>query len=253
MRSPAQDSSVRGPTPRSRVARSPSLVLWVLVIGVAATGCVKHIKPYKPKTREYTLPVAQPDGPGPSVTGSLFSANGPGSRWTTDARAQAANDLVVITIDERATAQRDTALETSREDSHSAALTEFLGIVAEIQDSHPGFDAQQALNLVSKSEFKGEGKTSRNDRLTATVPAMVRQVLPNGNLFVEGHRVVLVNSEEHHFYISGVIRPEDIDGDGRVSSARMADAQIEFTGRGTLTAASEKGWFSSLLDYVWPL
>ena len=43
---------------------------------------------------------------------------------------------------------------------------------------------------------------------------MVRRVLPNGNLFIEGHRVVLVNHEEHHFYISGVIRPEDIDGNG---------------------------------------
>ena len=75
---------------------------------------------------------------------------------------------------------------------------------------------------------------------------MVRQVLPNGALFIEGHRVVLVNEEEHHFYIGGVIRPEDIDGH-QVQSSRIADAQIEFTGRGSLSATTSKGWLSSIL------
>jgi flagellar L-ring protein precursor FlgH len=71
-------------------------------------------------------------------------------------------------------------------------------------------------------------------------------------MFVEGHRVVLVNSEEHHFYISGVIRPEDIDGTGSVPSSRMADAQIEFVGRGNLTTGSSQGWLSRALDAIWP-
>jgi flagellar L-ring protein precursor FlgH len=81
---------------------------------------------------------------------------------------------------------------------------------------------------------------------------MVRQVLPNGSMFVEGHRVVLVNNEEHHFYISGVIRPEDIDGTGMVPSSKMADAQIEFVGRGDLTSGTSKGWLSRALDFIWP-
>ena len=81
---------------------------------------------------------------------------------------------------------------------------------------------------------------------------MVRKVYPNRSMFVEGHRVVLVNNEEHHFYISGVIRPEDIDGTGIVSSSKMADAQIEFVGRGELTSGTNKGWFSRALDFIWP-
>ena len=63
--------------------------------------------------------------------------------------------------------------------------------------------------------------------------------------------MVLVNSEEHHFYISGVIRPEDIDGQGKVRSSRMADAQIEFTGRGDMTAGSTKGGLLECLT-MWP-
>ena len=138
------------------------------------------------------------------------------------------------------------------EDTQSAQLTEILGFITEIQDKHPNFNGAQALEVAMKSNFKGAGRTTRNDRLRATVPAMVRRVLPNGDLFIEGHRVVLVNDEEHHFYISGVIRPDDIDGQGQVLSSRMADAQIEFTGRGDLTRGASKGWLSSILDVVWP-
>jgi flagellar L-ring protein precursor FlgH len=61
-----------------------------------------------------------------------------------------------------------------------------------------------------------------------------------------------VNNEENHFYISGVIRRIDIDQDNTVLSSRIADAQIEFTGRGNLTRGSEKGWFSNALDFIWP-
>ncbi|MFZ4532964.1 MAG: flagellar basal body L-ring protein FlgH, partial [Alsobacter sp.] len=60
------------------------------------------------------------------------------------------------------------------------------------------------------------------------MPAIVRKILPNGNLFIEDHRVVLVNAEEQHFYISGVVRPIDIDQYNSVKSAMIADAEIEF-------------------------
>ena len=68
--------------------------------------------------------------------------------------------------------------------------------------------------------------------------AIVRQVLPNGNLFIEGHRQILINQESQHFYISGVIRPWDIRDDNTVDSSRMADAQIEFNGQGVISEIS---------------
>jgi len=232
----------------SRLALQICAVLFCLL----ASGCVAHIQPYKPKRRTYNLPVPHAAYDGARATGSLFDPSGPGIRLTTDARAQAVNDLVVIVIDENATAQRDMNSESSRQSESSANLERFLGLIAKLQKEYKDFDGLNALKLTHESSFKGQGKTSRSDRLQATVPAMVRQVLPNGNLFVEGHRVVLVNREEHHFYISGVIRPEDIDGTGQVRSSRMADAQIEFTGRGDMTSGASKGWFSRMLDYVWP-
>jgi flagellar L-ring protein FlgH len=84
------------------------------------------------------------------------------------------------------------------------------------------------------------------------VPALVRKVLPNGNLFVEGHRVVLVNNEEQHFYISGVVRPIDIDQENSVKSSMIADAEIEFVGSGDLTDNQKQGWLSRYFGWIWP-
>ncbi len=219
---------------------------------IFTVGCVSHIKPYTPKKRTYQLPVAHAAYDAARVSGSLFDPTGPGIRLTTDARAQGVNDVVVVLIDENARAQRNMNSESARQNSSSTAVESFLGMVAKLQKEYPDFNGATAMQFAQESAYKGQGKTSRTERLQATVPAMVRQVLPNGNLFIEGHRVVLVNKEEHHFYISGVIRPEDIDGNGQVRSSRMADAQIEFTGRGEMTSGASKGWFSSILDYVWP-
>jgi flagellar L-ring protein FlgH len=222
-----------------------------ILLGAWLTGCVSHIKPYKPKRRIYELPVEQPAARAQS-SGSIYDSNSIASRLMTDPRAQRINDLVIIQIDEKASAQRDTSTEVGRDDSYNSQITSFLGLLKTLEKDNPNFDGSAAINFLHQSSFKGEGTTTRNDRFEATVPAMVRKVLPNGSMFVEGHRVVLVNNEEHHFYISGVIRPEDIDGTGVVPSSKMADAQIEFVGRGDLTSGTSKGWFSRALDVIWP-
>jgi flagellar L-ring protein precursor FlgH len=80
----------------------------------------------------------------------------------------------------------------------------------------------------------------------------VRKVLPNGDLYAEGTKVVMVGAEEHHVYISGVIRPQDIALDGTVSSGRVADAEIEFTGRGDINDTQRPGWLSRLFKKLWP-
>ena len=226
-------------------------VLALLVLS-SAMGCVRHVKPYKQKKRKYDLPVPHAAYDAANSSGSLFDPRGIGSRLVSDARAQTVNDVVIVVIDEQATARRDASTQAIRTDERSAQLTSFLGLIAKLEKEYPDFDGATAMALTSQSNFAGSGQTSRSDQLEATVPSMVRKVLPNGTLFIEGHRVVLVNEEEHHFYISGVIRPEDIDGLGQVQSSRIADAQIEFTGRGALTASASKGWFSSFLDVIWP-
>jgi flagellar L-ring protein precursor FlgH len=226
-----------------------AFVVTTLALAVAGSGCAaSHIASYKPKRRDYNLDTANTKEDEPQSEGSLWHPGRPASMLFTDARALRANDLVVIKIEEVADAHRSADTDLTRESSSSAQVTAFLGLLNKLK----GLDPNLNIGGNSKSDFKGEGTTARTEYLTATVPAVVRKVLPNGNLFVEGHRVVLVNNEEQHFYISGVVRPIDIDQENSVKSSMVADAEIEFVGRGVLTDNLHQGFLSRYLGWLWP-
>jgi flagellar L-ring protein precursor FlgH len=205
---------------------------------------------YEPRRRHYELPVEVEGEEQQGTPGSLYRDGHPGTLLFTDARALRVNDLVVVKIEEVADAQRSTDTDLSRTSETRAAIAEFLGAVAAAQGQVRELDPK--IEASYGSTFRGEGSTGRTERLVATVPAMVRKVLPNGNLFIEGHRVVLVNDEEQHFYISGVVRPIDIDQENSVKSSMVADAEIEFTGRGVLSDNQQQGWLQRALGWLWP-
>jgi flagellar L-ring protein FlgH len=225
---------------------------WLLVALLwGAVGCgPAHIGEYTPKHREYKLPTEAKGEDEPSSPGSLWRDGRPASMLFTDARALRANDLVVINIEEVANASRSADTNLGRSSSSAAKIDAFLGLLKKLKvsSSDSGFN----IGGSSTSALTSTGSSDRSESLTATVPAVVMKVLPNGNLFVEGHRAILVNSEEHHFYISGVVRPIDIDQLNSIKSSVVADAQIEFVGRGDLTDNQKQGWLSRHLGWLWP-
>jgi flagellar L-ring protein FlgH len=230
-----------------------AFTLLLLTLGLAATSCAaSHIAAYKPKRRDYAPDVFAAKADEPVSEGSLWNPGRPASMLFTDARALRVNDLVVIKVEEVADARRSADTDLTRESTSSAQITAFLGLLNKLKKVNGDLDPNLNIGGTSKSDFKGEGKTARTEYLTATVPAMVRKVLPNGNLFVEGHRVILVNNEEQHFYISGVVRPIDIDQENSVKSSMVADAEIEFVGRGVLTDNQRQGFLSRYLGWIWP-
>jgi len=222
-----------------------------LLLVFAVSGCaVSHIDTYEPKRRDYISPVDLNQATGEVRNGSLYNPNGTLSRLFADPRAMRLGDIVTIRVSEQADAKRAASTELSRDSSTSIGIDALFGLLKLAGDVLPTGDQ---LGVDSGTGFTGKGSTSRSENLQATVPAIVRRVLPNGNLFVEGHRVVLVNSEEHHFYVSGVIRPLDIEGDNSVSSAKVADAEVEFTGRGVVSEKLNPGWLQRGLDFLRPL
>jgi flagellar L-ring protein precursor FlgH len=149
-----------------------------------------------------------------------------------------------------ADARRSAETNLKRESDIQLALQAFLRVAGNYTRATPQLDGEASAK--SGLDFGADGRTARTERLTATVPAIVRKVLPNGNLFIEGHRVVLVNSEEQHFYISGVVRPIDIAQDNSVRSSYVADAEIEFTGRGVLSDNQKPGLLTRFFNWIWP-
>lgn len=223
---------------------------WMLLTMVSLIGCAQqHIREYTPKQRKYESPVDLSVTEQPTTNGSLFSTTHNGNYLFADQRARLAGDILTINVVEDANAERAARTDLSRDSGVDMSISSFLGLIKLLGDNVLD---DKLLDGRTKSDFLGRGDTSRSDHMRATVPAMVKKVLPNGNLFIEGHRVILVNEEEHHFYVSGVIRPVDILDDNSIDSARIADAEIEFTGRGVITDKQSPGWLTRAIDVVTP-
>ena len=227
----------------------PTRLLVVLLLGLFGCG-PPHIAPFTPRERAYSQGKYAQTSAKPAV-GSLFSEAGGG--YLEDTRAVRVGDVVVVVISETADAQGTAATTLGKNSTAQVGMSGLFGLTAALAKAHPNIDPNNLLNYASQSAFTGTGNTARNGQLTANIAVRVTRELPNGDLFLEGTKVVLINYEEYHLYISGVVRPADIAQDNTITSARIADAQLEFTGRGDLADQNRKGWLGRALDVVNPL
>ncbi|HEX5656808.1 MAG TPA: flagellar basal body L-ring protein FlgH [Polyangiales bacterium] len=186
----------------------------------------------------------------PVTSGSLWPENGRG--LFADFRAYRVGDLVTIRIDESSEAAGDSSTNLDRKSSESLGIPNFLGLTTAAAKAYPNLDPKALIEWMGQSNFKGQGGTTRDTHVMGSIAVRVKKVLPNGDLFVEGTKVLLINDEEVHIYVSGSIRAEDIDSSNAVDSSRIADAQIEFSGRGVLTENQQQGWFTKLFAKLRP-
>ncbi|HUJ26261.1 MAG TPA: flagellar basal body L-ring protein FlgH [Myxococcales bacterium] len=221
----------------------------LLLLCSACAGTTRHVQPYQEKHRTYQAPPEPAATAGKTAPGSLWREGRSSSMLFTDARALHENDLVVIRVEEIADARRNSNTDLTRTSKQDLQINAFL---KRVSNNPLNLGINPGLSTSTDTAFNGDGQSARTEHLVATVPAIVKSVLPNGNLFVEGHRVVLVNDEEQHFYISGLVRPIDIEQDNSVKSSMVADAEIEFTGQGDLSDNQHQGWFSRHLGFLWP-
>jgi flagellar L-ring protein FlgH len=228
---------------------------WFWVAALAANvhlACApKHIAPFSPRDRAYDVgSYAQDDEQARPSTGSVYSEAVAG--YLEDTRAVRVGDIVHVSIEEHADAKGGASTDLNHESSREDSLSGLLGLLPALQRAAPDLDPSQLLSFLSKSQFSGDGQTSRAGNLKGSIAVRVKKELPNGDLYIEGTKVVMINNEEYHLYISGVIRPSDIEMDNSVLSTRVADAEVEFTGRGDIATTVSRGWFSSFLDWINP-
>lgn len=228
------------------------LLIFALATQLLACSSTRHVKTYEPKQRDYKFPVEAEDVEQQSTEGSLWAHANDANYMYTDRRAIRPGDILTVNIEEFATAQRATGTTTSRETSMNADISAFIGLMAKLRELDPDINPSELISAGSSLGFNHSGETERSEKLMATVPVIVKKALPNGNVFVEGHRVILVNEEEHHFYISGVARPYDVDEANSISSTLLADAEIEFTGRGVLSDGQKPGVLARFWGWIWP-
>lgn len=222
----------------------------VACVLVGLVGCVTtHIKPYERKTREYDAGeyASQTSG---RTTGSLWSDAS--ASMFEDLRARRIGDIITVRIAEEANATRDASTSTASDSSQAYGVSSFFGALGKIAAAHPDLDPAELFGATGSASFDGSGTTARSGKLNATLPTRIKRTMPNGDFYIEGTKVVLINEEESILYLSGVIRPIDISPDNSISSLRVADVELEYTGRGVIADKQSPGWFSRVMDWAWP-
>jgi flagellar L-ring protein precursor FlgH len=116
----------------------------------------------------------------------------------------------------------------------------------------PNVDPAAAINTTSGINDKGVGAVNRSETIKTQVAAVVTQVLPNGNLVIEGRQEVRVNFEVRDLIVQGVVRPEDINNDNTIPSAKIAEARIAYGGRGQITDVQQPRYGQQVLDAILP-
>lgn len=169
-----------------------------------------------------------------------------------DQRASQIGDLVTVLVRITDSAAISNETERSRSGSESAAATGAIGNALNrvILPSESSADA--LINLNGSGSHSGEGSVNRSEELITTIAAVVTQVLPNGNLVIEGRQEVRVNFEVRELLVTGVVRPEDIDFQNTVDSANIAEARISYGGRGQITDVQQPRYGQQLIDVIVP-
>lgn len=168
-----------------------------------------------------------------------------------DKRARAVGDLVTILVQENNTASKDNSTKTAKSSSIDASIAKFLYSPAAsgLLTKNGQFPA---LNLSAKQDFDGGGKISNSEKITAKIAVRVVDVLPNGNLVLEGRRSTSFAGETQEAVLRGVIRTEDIAPNNTLYSYNIADATIKYVSSGTITDNQRKGWFTRIWEKITP-
>lgn len=209
----------------------------LLLVAFLATGCVVTPPPSRVE------PAYQPVWPNIAPPTSLSS----GSLYTTsnnltlfdDRRARAVGDVVTIFLEEQTRSSKSAETSISKGTQNEILNPKVLGSLVR------GTGATDIFNsLESGTEFSGEGGSDQSNSLSGTISAVVADVLPNGLLLVQGEKWFQLNRGEEYVRVSGLVRSEDIGADNSVSSQRLADARIAYSGTGALAQANQPGWLT---------
>jgi flagellar L-ring protein precursor FlgH len=230
-----------------RSLRATAMAAAMLTVALLSDGCTSS-----PPKVVSTLTV--PSLPPPKTLGSLWQEENGRAYLYEDLRAMRVGDILTIKIVEshKGSKSADTSAERDSTINHSLAGSA-IGYIG-IPGIRLGGEARRGLGIdaSASNKFGGKGATNREGTLTGTISVNVTEVLPNGDLRIEGRREVTVNSEKQLMTIGGIVRRVDVDTKNTVFSSAIADAKIVYSGLGVLDDVQRPGWLVRVLDWITP-
>jgi flagellar L-ring protein precursor FlgH len=205
-----------------------------------------------PTTKPGCKPVHMPmPAPQPAVynDNSLWRS---GSReFFKDQRAHQVGDILTVTVNITDTAKTANETQRSRSNNEDSGVTDFIGTKT-IPNLKTAVLPGRILTADSQASSDGKGSINRQEAVQTNVAAVVTQVLPNGNLVIEGKQELRVNFEVRELVIGGIVRPEDIQSDNTIDSTKIAEARIAYGGRGQITDVQQARYGQQFLDILLP-
>ncbi len=185
------------------------------------------------------------------VADSLWKEDTAAASMFSDKKARRVGDIISVLIQENNSGSRNNNTATSKQSGVDASITSFLyGPTASGLMTKKG--QYPAMNFNSKNTFAGGGQINNSEIITAQTAVRVVDVLPNGNLVVEGRRQTSFAGEKQDSILRGTIRFDDISSSNTVYSYNISDASIQFVSHGVITDNQRKGWFNKIWDKLAP-
>jgi len=182
-----------------------------------------------------------------TTEGSLYSTMAINAELFTDIKARRVNDILTIRILESTQAQSAADAQTSKSSSIGLGVPNLFGL-----ENHTSLPLNNLLTANTDLKFKGDGSTNRSGSVDAYLSARVREVLPNGDLVIEGVKEVKVNNERQLLRLFGVVRSKDVGPGNVVLSNAIANMLVQVDGKGVLSDNIKRGWLFGIISKAWP-
>ena len=180
-----------------------------------------------------------------SAPGTVYNTEGSFDLFM-DLRARAVGDILTIMLVERTNASKESSTSTAKGASVDTGIPIFAGRPVTSNGTN-------ILNneFASDSSFNGQADSSQSNRLDGSITVTVAEWLPNGNLLVRGEKLLTLNQGQEFIRLQGIVRPVDIGPQNTVSSTKLADAKISYSGKGNLADSNRAGWLARFFNSPW--
>ncbi len=216
------------------------LRMLCMALPAALAGCTtlpesmpRHNANFAPAPPPYQPPPLHP-------TGGIYQSHRD-LRLFENLTAHRVGDILTIRLVEETDAAKDADLQIRKQNSIAASAPILLG-----QSKILGMEWES--KAIANKNYRGEGQSTQSNMLKGTVTVTVVEVLPNGNLRVQGEKRLTINDGHEYVRLAGIVRPVDIDADNSVPSTKVADATMMYTGEGAMADAKEVGWLTRFFN-----
>ena len=218
--------------------RNRALILACLCSLAACTSL-----PNSPKPNDPDFSPVEPEDYQANMTpnGSIFNQGAVNSIYS-DIKAHRIGDIITVELSESTSASKGANNQQSKSSNLSLNALSLGGDKVTLN----GYDTSASMG--GSNSFAGKAKADQSNSLKGNISVSVVRVLPNGNLSVRGEKWLMLNEGNEYIRITGLVRSEDVNADNTVSSQRVANARIQYSGTGDFANSQERGWLSRFFN-----